>query len=55
METRPPPEDTWPIVNHYVTAHLMAAFEEATPSDATGLDTASEACFDGNIATFQEK
>ena len=49
------PEDTWPIVNHYVTAHIMAALEEATPTDATGLDMASEACFDGNIATFQEK
>lgn len=45
-----PAEEGWPIIDHYVTAHLRAAFSIDAPP--AGLDGPASACFSGLVAEF---
>jgi pimeloyl-ACP methyl ester carboxylesterase len=49
------PESAWPIINHYVTAHVFDAVGGAPPDLQSGLDDSSRDCFDGAVSTLQEK
>jgi dienelactone hydrolase len=49
------PQAAWPVINHYVTAHIFDALGEVPDGHASGLDSQASACFDDNVATYQEK
>ncbi|MGK0359381.1 MAG: dienelactone hydrolase [Bradymonadia bacterium] len=49
-DTDLPVEEAWPVINHFVTAHLRAALMDET----TGLDDAAAACFGDRMADFQQ-
>jgi len=46
-------EEGWPLINHYVTAHLRAAFHVDEPP--RGLDAAAGECFPGILAEFEQE
>lgn len=45
------PEAGWPVINHYVTAHLRTAFG----IDKRGLDAPSQKCFGDRVASMTTK
>lgn len=45
------PEEGWPVINHYVTAHLESAFEK----NNVGLDEPAKNCFGERVAALQTK
>ncbi len=45
-----PAEDGWPIISHYMTAHLKASLSGGA---GTGLDEAAAACFGDAVANWQ--
>ena len=47
-ETDLPVREAWPVIDHYVTAHLEAAFG----ASSAGLADASAACFGGRVASY---
>jgi dienelactone hydrolase len=48
-----PAEEGWPVINHFVTAHLRAAFGLDDPP--RGLDNAAAACFAGIVGEFTQQ
>lgn len=48
-----PPEEGWPVIQHYVTAHLRAALELDT--GPAGLGDDSVACFDDRVAQYAHR
>jgi len=48
-----PAEEGWPVIDHFVTAHLRAAF---SMDDAPrGLDAATASCFSGRMAEYTQE
>lgn len=45
-----PVEEAWPVINHFVTAHLRAALMD----DEMGLDADAAACFGDRMANFEQ-
>jgi dienelactone hydrolase len=48
-----PAEEGWPVISHFVTAHLRAAF--AIDAAPTGLDQAAADCFAGRVAEYEQE
>jgi len=48
-----PAEDGWSVIDHYVTAHLRAAF--SLDDGPRGLDEAASACFSGRVAEYEQE
>jgi dienelactone hydrolase len=48
-----PAEEGWPVINHYVTAHLRAAF--SLDDAPAGLDTAAASCFPDRVAEYVQE
>ncbi len=46
-----PAEEAWPVIRHYVTAHLRDALE--MDEEPTGLAAASTGCFDARVAEYR--
>jgi len=46
-------EEGWPVINHYVTAHLRAAF--GLDDSPRGLDGAAKSCFSGILGEFEQE